>query len=65
MKIYYLDGEKMSIDSLRNVAILVEGLEALYLSDDDVVKILRNHGMNITIDNICGSLYSSLQWLRP
>lgn len=65
MKMYYLDGESVGIDKLRNLAKELEGLEAMYLSDDDVVKVLRCHGMSVKRESVCGSIYSSLQWFRP
>ena len=65
MKIYYLDGEKVEIGKLREMAKELEGFSAMYLSDDDVIKVLRCQGMRIKSEKVCGSLYSSLQWFRP
>lgn len=65
MKKYRLDGETVPIGSLRTLVKNLKGFETAYMSEEDIVKILLEEGIKVTVDNFCGSVYSSLQWNRP
>ena len=65
MKIYTIDGEKVSADKVHSMAQSFSGEGYVFLTDDDAVRILRCNGFNVKVDNVCGSLYNAFLWNRP
>lgn len=65
MKIYTVDGEKVSADKVHQMAQNLCGEGFVFLTDDDAVRILRCNGFKVIVDSVCGSLYNSMNWMRP
>jgi len=65
MKLYYLDGESVSIEVLRKIATNLSGKDTFYYTDDDIINLLSSHGMNVKINSIDCGVYGILNWFRP